>query len=400
MKQKLFFALAAAALAVACSKNAPVEGQDVTTLPDEEGLAPEAIRFSSNLSVFSAQTAKAGGALESWNNETLYIFGIDRAAAAFTAVDAILINNVEATAPDADPVKDPEGNVTAPASDFITLNDPAVTGTLEPFYYSGNTRYDFYGYYVDGAAQPADVVVEDAQIYIPVKITGGEDIMIAKADQATDIAGTEVTNPDYAYSAYSARRNVVPNLVFEHQLARFIFNVVGGNGMTNEELAKVNIESLSLTSLTQGTLYIAGTRGLKVEGVDLDQEPEALELKERVGNVLQPLTVAHATTTEEQLGESIMVIPGADSYKMVLKLSQTGATTGIKDQEYVITPNSIDTDPNVDGVQSATAIEAGKQYVITIKIYSLERVEINATLTPWENGGSSIFDPDAPETWE
>lgn len=405
MKQKLFFALAVATLAVACSKNAPVEGQDVTTLPEEEGLAPEAIRFSSNLSTFSAQT-KAGGALEAWKSQDLYIYGIDRAVTDLTAENAIFINNVRATAPVADATTEPEGNI-VPAAGPIELFDPAVVGGSEPFYYAGNTRYNFYGYYVDDAVVE-DAVIDATTVTIPVKINGGQDIMIAKANPEVDILNavakpTDTTpiRPEYLYSAYSARRSVVPNLVFEHQLARFIFKIQGVEGSDPALINNVRIEGLTLTSLSEAELVVVSPdeRGLIV--TNPDQPVETFELRELAEDgTLQPLTVAAPSLSGETLGESIMVIPGADSYTMTLKLSQVGATTTIKDQVFDITPSKIDANPDEDGIQPADAIKAGYQYVITIMVYSLEEVKIDATLTPWEDGGSSVVDPDDPSNWD
>ena len=38
--------------------------------------------------------------------------------------------------------------------------------------------------------------------------------------------------------------------------------------------------------------------------------------------------------------------------------------------------------------------EAGKSYDINITVYGLEKIDVRATLTPWENGGSIDIDDD------
>ena len=101
----------------------------------------------------------------------------------------------------------------------------------EKFFYSGTTCYDFYGYYVDDAAgeNPSPERAADA-VTLDVAINGGQDIMLAKANQAVDVVGALTpVDPKYAYSAYSARRNVKPNLKFEHQLTQFTFHIVDGD---------------------------------------------------------------------------------------------------------------------------------------------------------------------------
>ena len=55
---------------------------------------------------------------------------------------------------------------------------------------------------------------------------------------------------EIAYSAYAARRGVQPNLVFEHQLARFTFEIIPGSASADN----IQVEALSLQSL----LYDAG----------------------------------------------------------------------------------------------------------------------------------------------
>lgn len=341
MKQKFFFALATAALAVACSKNAPVEE---TAVPDDGIHQAELISFNTN--VYSVATTKA--ALDEWNGQQIYIYGVNK------TTNQLHIDNDAAIAP-------------AQGQTAITLS--------QTYYYDpNNTCYDFYGYYL-GTATRGDAVVDAGNITYPITIDGSQDIMLAKADQATDIAGTTVNNPNHAYSAYSARRGVVPNLDFKHQLSKFTFQIKAGS----KSGAEVAVTTLTLESRATADLTVVGAQALAGTG---DLTPLALTLPD--GDACKP-SWDDALTAENQavkvLGD-LMVVPGEASYNMAVSLGDIVPSIPIN-----ITPAKV----------GAASFEAGYAYTITVIIYGIEKIEITATMTPWENGGSMTFDPD--EEW-
>ena len=218
-KVYLFPAIAVMAAMTACTKE-PVN----TTVPEDELVPVQFGLASPNYSV----TTKASGGLDQWNNTTLYVYGFDREAADYSNP---FINNVAATA----------------ASDLTaSLDVKDANNNGNPYYYQGSTVYDFYGYHVDDAATPEAetptpiIVSEEVStegttpltkgVYIPFTITGTQDLMVAKADPATDVTGaTETVTAEQAYSAFAARRGVQPTLTFKHQLARFKFKIVSGS---------------------------------------------------------------------------------------------------------------------------------------------------------------------------
>lgn len=341
MKNKLFFAIASAALAVACSKNAPVgEQTSLPVVPDDGIHRAELISFNTN--VYSVATAKA--ALDSWDSQPIFIYGVNK-----TNGD-LHINNDAATAP-------------ADGDNYITLSNT--------YYYDpNNTCYDFYGYYVDDAIL-GPVSVSEGNITYPVTITGSQDIMLAKADQATDIAG-KVNNPAYAYSAYSARRGVVPNLEFKHQLSKFTFQIKAGSASG----ATVAVTNLTLTSKTTGDLTVVGAQGLVGNG---DTTPLTLALP---ADCTPDWDVVSGTAGAPKVLGDLMVIPGEASYDLEVSLGDIVPAIPIS-----ITPGDV----------GATSFDAGYAYTITVIIYGIEEIKITASMAPWVDGGDMTFDPD--EEW-
>lgn len=372
MQKYLFLAAAVFLLAGSCSKRS-----SELSVIDDDGEAPEAILFGTNVITVKS---KAGGGIDEWDaSQKLYIYGYDREKSNF-AVDTAFIDNVEALSP----VSGTTGE--------INVYDPKKPAST-PFYYQGKTNYDFYGYYVDDAATMPEPIKETSRIYMPFIIDGGQDLMIAKADQTADIAKAgraDAVAEEDAYSQYSARRQVHPTLKFEHQLSRFVFYIVGGG----ENYSNIKVESITLTSKTSGNLVIVGeSRGI----VDASDD-SVLYLKEKdaATGKLVPLGTNEAVIpdrTAKRIGESLLVIPGEDKY--ILKIDRK------QDQEtafdvYDITPSIVIPQTASEKV---TAFEKGKQYKVTITVYGLEDIRITTELTAWEPKGDIFLDPDDPTTW-
>lgn len=390
-----FAAVAAAVLASSCDKNetAPVADNKIHyEAPKEEGLYE--VKFGTRpLSVQTKSIGAVGGVAgdNTWSGkEKLFIYGFNRNIADFQdATDEnglCLIDNVVAEAP-----KDTDkGNISV----YKTAE------TLEPFFYTPEDCYDFYGYYVDDAAATYGedgvtpvAVVEQNRIYVPFIIDGGQDLMIAKADQAADIEGTEVKDEKYAYSAYSARRNVQPNLVFTHELSRFVFKIKAGNN--SENATNVTINSLSVRSKTSGNLVVAGlgdvVRG--IADVDVDSFSELYLKEKNAEGVLVDLgTTAPVKPTlgEEavKIGESLLLMPGETEYYLTMNISQ-------ENYSGIIVPQKHEIRIGVPAGSDAKVFEAGHQYNVIITVYGLEEVKVTVELTPWiDDEEPIIIDPD------
>lgn len=429
MKQYALFAASAIVALAACSKT---EVKPQTPEPPVDENSPVAVQFGVNAPVASVSTKATGsvgdvaGENNVWNGQPLYILGFDRNITDFTNAASTnpeqagraFIWNVKATAPAPDPSSEPP--VAATASGIIDVWNPdpdgdpdtpaPAEGSEEPFYYQGNTVYDFYGYHVDDAwatvtsgtytpsDEPVTPTAEANRIYVPFVIDGGQDLMIAKADPAYDIEGTEVQNPANAYSAYAARRDVQPTLTFKHQLARFTFEVVAGSESANT----IQVDSIKLRSRTTGNLVVVGTEDVILGIADTTAtDPTAwMELRQRnaTGSLeaLQPVKLtdySEDSATPQTIGESILAMPGVAEYdlRVVFDDTRPEVTTPVEPQVYKLTAATL-TGAGAD----ATKFEAGKSYKVTIKVYGLEKVEITAALQAWEDGGSTVIDPDDP----
>ena len=371
MKKFLFFATTFAILLSGCTKS------NVNDDVLDDGT-PVPVRFSA-VSMTSSVSTKSTGAVgtignNQWNEQDLYIYGYDRTVSDFTTEP--FINNVKATAP---------GGTASGAIEVLNASvDPA-----EPFYYVAKNRYDFYGYHVDDAAAQ-EPVREAARVHVPFEINGAQDLLIAKADQQADIDKAEASiTVENAYSAYAARRNVHPTLKFQHQLARFTFEIVAGSASGSN----VNVDYITVDSKYKGNLVVVGdARGI----ADVTEDVTSFKLQEINGEgIAQDLTSVKPNAYVEkrdnpkQIGESIMVIPGEAAYTLKLKTSQDGVSTDIPEQEWQIEIGNV-----VGAPEGAVAFEAGYSYKITIVIYGLEEVKITAELEEWKEGGNAILDED------
>lgn len=390
--KKVLTICAVAAMVAACAKETPMDSQASVITPEEIGEEMP-VMFNSNVTA-SVQT-KAQGGVDAWNNaQTLYVYGFQREAGDIDYTTAVpFINNVETVSPE-------EGV----AGNSIEVLD----SDGKPFYYVGNYTYDFYGYYVDDLN--VEPIAQADGIYIPVTLTGGEDIMLAKADPATDVQkakdagvfkGEASWNDGYAYSAYAARRGVQPSLTFKHQLVRFTFQIISG---TNYETAgdpekNLYIKDLTMSARNSAQLCVAGKNlGL----TSIQSELAELPLRSLVDGQLTDLQVYEVPSADAEIeegsnviGESLMVIPndyvaGGDAYPMSLVMEQAGKT--------ITYPVDLKFSSVTGAPSGQTQFTAGYSYRVTVKVYGLEQVELSAELEPWLPGGDiEINTDDAPE---
>ena len=370
MKKYQLFAAAAIVALASCTKNGQTTTPDITD-PLEDGR-PVPVLFSAASP--KLQVKSVGAVDKAWNSQELKIYGYDRTVTDFT--QAAFIDNVSATAP-------ADGNKGA----IEVLNNAAQN---EPFYYVTGKYYDFYGYHIDDAAT-GEPVKTATSVSVPFELKGSQDLMLAKADQKTDIDAvgkTDEVNADKAYSAFAARRGVQPNLLFKHQLTRFTFEIVAGS----EAGSNIYVTDVKIASKFKGSLEVVGqNRGL----VGVADETAELSLMEKGDNGVQALTevkpeaYVEGKTNYKAIGESLMVIPGEATYKLYVSTRQDGVTTEIAPQEWTLDITKIEGAP-----EGATKFEAGYSYKVKIVIYGLEEVKITAELEDWKEGGSTVLDPD------
>lgn len=413
-----YLSLAALVLLCSCRKE-----------PDaQEKVYDDPVRLGVNM--VADIPVKGIGALDRWDSrQDVFVYGIARegkkentSLTHLNFADGIYIDNVRIDA------------VPSSGEDASQPHEIDVyrVGT-EHYYYGEERRYEFFGYYVDDAIvtrdetnAPVTVSTVD-RIELPIIIDGSQDILAATTDKVAD--NTKALSIGRLYSAYSARKGVIPNLVFNHQLSRF--NVYVKRGDRYDATHDVNIaDSLTLTRIqvqsnTAATLVIANRECNGPDGTSLGNgldpttfsTPEWLYVKrgEDVHNLCIEDNIHPAQSwTENSFVGTIMVMPGQSVYHFRMGLDQKGYTDyprySLDGRElYDIETEfdvdfarlvSMDQDPKYSDGDSSTSsgldteAVSGHQYDVNIVVYGLQDVRITVSLTPWKDGGSVLADRD------
>lgn len=398
MNKTWIFAAMALALGTSCSKD---KGIDIDDSSRQEILLGTGSTI--NVSPASRGYGAVGGVTgaNSWNGETVYVYGITD--------NDVPINGVKAVAPKPD-----ESSGANIETGMLTWAD---AGTH--FYYEGNDKYNFYAVHVDDAADAAidaadgttaDLTVKDltslatAGYSVKVKIDGTQDLMVAMPDKKADIKdNAEVKDIDNLYSAWSSRRGVVPNLVFDHLLCRLNFLAKCGN---KDDQIPSGDEALMITNITVKQVV---NKGDIVVIPAAKQEPDAevtpedqkfiastdegdkgdFSVKQKgTGSTLEVLKPVSLTKDEKEIGEDVLV-PPSTAFKISVTASQTvNGKVETKTQEFDLLAGNVQ---GPDG-SALTEFKKGEIYNITIKLYKEEEIIIKCTLTPWKDGGSGELD--------
>ena len=273
--------------------------------------------------------------------------------------------------------------ITAPASTAAANSGVAEYEGYK--YYPQTGNYDFFAYHVSDAATDGEIAAASD------KIDGSQDLMVAKADMTEEQRAAFVADPnvgegkaDRYYSAFSARKNVQPHFQFEHLLSRFVFIIDPQESAKD----KVTIEAIKITNAkTKATMVVAYTEKPEQLLISKEDSEDIVYLKELVPGEteaynLQTLT-AKTYSERTRVGESLLLMP-QDEYKLEIVMSQE-TPDGIVysfTYPYTLTPETAGT----------TAYEAGKQYNVTFKVYGIEEIKLDVTLTPWADGGNINID--------
>lgn len=434
MKKLGFIAVAALALA-GCAEDAYLD----SNMSDTKAL--QEIKLGTGAPGASVVTGRGMGTVGDmegqdanvWKAQTLKVYSFKRDAD-MTTEGNIIINNEAATAP-------------------TDVNSGAIT-FADTKYYPLQGAYHFTGYYTDDATTGTPTIAANS-ITIPITVMDGtQDVMIADAklstadttklvqalitngklqgattdylDQTTGTGYKTDINPDNkalieaeyvkAFSSYTARREIQPNLVFSHVLSRLVFHVVAGddeamntgtiqvdrtdadqNTTTQETLNKgVYVNKVVLNdAISDGTITInnngsiaftAGSTKADFTLKDIDGTDE--------GNGLDELTEIKPTskTDKTRVGESILTTPAA-SYTADITIkqyvdSQGKEITDAASKEKIYPSIPIQLGKDAEG--NPLSFEAGKSYNVVVTVYSNQEIKVTATLTGWVSGGDDI----------
>lgn len=293
---------------------------------------------------------------------------------------------------------------TAASTGLATAADHSVK------YYPTQSSFDFWGYRLDDAIQGEPAVSEDStKQEVGFELNGSQDIMVGKATpDEEDLA--KCADETKIYSAYAARRDVQPDIVFKHLLSRLVFSVTGGNQDACNDTYGVKVTGITVKSKYKGKLIVAYTPDAEVNNELVPTEDvKDLELMQRNdadtqgNNNLIPLVakgpewdVDANKAKKTNIGEAILAVP-ADQYELTIKLQQYVKTQeAYNDGEDHTAEYETRTFSYNDVIKLADdkVFEAGYSYNVNITVYGLSEIKINTTLTPWVDGGNIDMNPE------
>ena len=382
---------------------------------DTENIAPESTQNDGRQPIIlgvgnpNAVTVTRGtgtvgdiGEASKWNGEELNLLMLNKGELKY-AVDPDNAQNLFAN----ETMIAPEGE-----NGYMRLTDGAPVR-----FYPAKGYFDFFAYHIDDAALPSDLeATEGADKWtIPFTIDGSQDLMVGKAElteeQTAMIASDESLGENDYYCAKSSRHGIIPSMNFKHLLTRLTFTVkpgdpkASGEGDTEEEKEQraVRVAKISIKSKTTGKMVVAYTGTVAEENL-IEWDEQALTdvvLQERVGTNLSALQAMNPVSlygvdqeTGVRAGEALLVSP-EEEYTMHIELLQNPIGTSVNDNPM---SNKFDVAIKntqvVDGNKVVVPFQAGSSYNIKITLYGIQRIDVNAVLTPWEQGGEIESTPE------
>ncbi|WP_418214010.1 fimbrillin family protein [Bacteroides difficilis] len=408
MKRFFLYAMMTAGMLASCSQseNEGLSGDETDMLPSADKIL---ISASAPIAKIDATPTRSSGSIGAdkddlhgkWNNEILHIYacqkdpetGITRADKITTTQDTYVLFDEKAKATGGSD----RGDITW------------LEGTPSR-YFPRNGAYDFFGYYADNAISDGTVAqVKDGKsgngnkvLFKEFTITGAEDLMVAKA-KLTDEQKPNLDQIDYnkAFSSYTARRGVQPSMTFEHLLTRLVFFVDGEGNAAPE---KAYVKSVTVKSKTTGELAVVYSdeddKGIVWTTNDADRVPLALKERGDDGQMIDLVPAnSYAPRKDDPaktIGEALLVEPEVESYEITVTIRQEEDANGnpIDKPEDTFTRILKASDVTTKDGTKLDKFKASNSYNITISVYGVEKVEIEAVLGAWGEGGSASMNPD------
>lgn len=264
MKKLFFYAAAAVGMLSACSSSDDFASGDATDNESREAIKIGVASVASE--VQTRGTGTVGGVMDgetvispnAWSGQSVNVFMFRKGTLKLATSDGT-DNPTEALYKDAimtTPDGETTGEATLPQSEYK--------------YYPPSGSFDFYGYRLDdaGTNSPAALNTEETAYTVDFTIDGTQDIMrattlLSDADRNIIESESNTVKAEDVYSAKAARHGIQPNLLFNHLLSRFTFQIKGGNENScpkdenNTDETAVKVESIKLSSRTNGVLTIA-----------------------------------------------------------------------------------------------------------------------------------------------
>lgn len=424
--KKLFLmgAVASLGLLASCSSD-----DDLSTGGNgKDGLQQIKIGMGVQANVATRGTGTVGAVgaeNNTWAKQTVNVYMLNKGTldVAMFGTDPIYENTVLTT---------PTDNASGIASE---LDEHGVA--QYKYYPTTKTAFDFWGYRLDdadvtaagdqdGSATAAAIksgkfvpYTSEDSLLIGFQIDGTQDIMAGKA-VPTEEEMNKCGGEENIYSAFAARRDVQPNIKFEHLLSRLNFQVLAGAESTTDANTGVKVTGITVKSKATGKLVIAYKGAAAFENVsdqlivDKYENPETeaalykdLVVKQRTDGApltdnlvdLDPVTPKwnNGMALATQVGEALLAIP-ADKYDITINLQQKVQVKG--DKNSPVDPDDFQTKDYTytaelkNTVNPDKGFEPGYSYNVTITVYGLSEIKITTTLIPWKDGGNIEMNPE------
>lgn len=424
--KKLFLmgAVASLGLLASCSSD-----DDLSTGGNgKDGLQQIKIGMGVQANVATRGTGTVGAVgaeNNTWAKQTVNVYMLNKGTldVAMFGTDPIYENTVLTT---------PTDNASGIASE---LDEHGVA--QYKYYPTTKTAFDFWGYRLDdadvtaagdqdGSATAAAIksgkfvpYTSEDSLLIGFQIDGTQDIMAGKA-VPTEEEMNKCGGEENIYSAFAARRDVQPNIKFEHLLSRLNFQVLAGAESTTDANTGVKVTGITVKSKATGKLVIAYKGAAAFENVsdqlivDKYENPETeaalykdLVVKQRTDGApltdnlvdLDPVTPKwnNGMALATQVGEALLAIP-ANEYEITINLQQKVQVKGDKghptDPDDFQTKDYTYTAELKNTVNPDKGFEPGYSYNVTITVYGLSEIQITTTLIPWKDGGNIEMNPE------
>ena len=380
MKSKVTYLLISALMAAACTDKS-YQGIESEMAADEALPIHIVVGDPGDIleSKGSGPVEDTDGAM--WEGKTIHVFAFKRDLNSDYA-------NISATGHDdciIDGSVDTEGALGGKEA-TVNTDDSYITWKNDDqtlYYRPGNQPYDFFAYYTDKPVPDSDVYRSKEGVRIMMDVDGSTDIMSAYAylteEQLNRPVFSDMDKVDlntYAFSSWSAKRNIHPVLYFDHHLTRFDFEVKAGWEKSND----IIIDSLVVRSRRRAVFTVAH-KNPSLLGLDFSNAPyEMTALSEADGSPLRKdfWKLHYIPGSEEmtKLGGSLMIAPDI-TYDAFLYLKQKMEDGEVKTHENLISL-----------VSSEGQFTAGSQYLVSATIYGLTSIDISVKTTDWQEGGS------------
>lgn len=394
MKRFFLYAVMAAGVLASCSQSEnedstgkSTDGIDVDMAsPINLAVTAPSVKVNVTRSSGTIGVDDTGEITNAWSGQTLYVYGCQRKDGKIDLDGTYALSGVNM-----------QGEKCVVTQE---KTESAVMWERGTRYFPRSGVYDFYGYYADDALT-TQMAVENKNgskiLAGTVKITGSQDLMLAKAVPSVEPVPEGVK--DKIFSANAARAGVQPKLKFEHLLTRLVFKI---EGVGDDKPENVYVQSVAVKSKTTGKLVVVDTSSDEGRKVLFDDAKDDLYLQERDGmggmTTLNPQKyyASKKGETPVTVGEALLVAPD-DSYIVTVMLKQDVDKDGNpvpEDQQ--IQPYTTTLEPkNVTGGTAAiTTFAPSTSYNVKIVTNGVKIVELTAELGKWTPGGDITINPD------